>query len=82
MVRAKCLDISDDGVRITSEQPIDVRTNCYLQGPAFGLVGNATVRYCRRSGVKHTIGLMFSTASSQADAGRKRLCASQPEPQR
>ena len=78
-VRAKCLDISEEGARVTCDQPIDLRTNVYLQGPAFGLMGNATVRYCRRSGLKHTIGLMFSSAASQADTGRKRcLAGSQP----
>lgn len=80
MIRAKCLDISEAGVRVASELPIALRTNVYLQGPAFGLMGNATVRYCKRSGMMHTIGLLFSWAPSQADAGRKRcLAESKPE---
>jgi len=72
LIRAKCLDLSDQGMRIECQQAFEVRANVYLQAPAFGLVGNASVRYCRRSGMKHIIGLMFSAASSQADRGRQR----------
>ena len=35
-----------------AKQPIELRTNVYVQAPAFGLMGNASVRYCRRSGMK------------------------------
>ncbi|MGA2133959.1 MAG: PilZ domain-containing protein [Bryobacteraceae bacterium] len=72
MIRAKCLDLSDTGICILCEQPMNTRTSVYVQAPAYGLMGNATVRYCRRSGLKHTIGLMFSSATSQAETGRKR----------
>jgi hypothetical protein len=78
MVRAKCVDLSDLGVRIECDQPIEVRTNVYVQAPAFGLMGNASVRYCRRSGIKHIVGLMFSSAASQADMGRKRCLDQTP----
>jgi|SRR5580658_921555 hypothetical protein len=76
-MRAKCLDLSDLGARIECEFAIDFRANVYVQAPAYGLMGNATVRYCRRSGMKHFIGLMFSSAASQADQGRKRLIRNQ-----
>ena len=77
-VRAKCLDLSDQGARIECEPPIEFRTQVYLQAPAYGLMGNATVRYCRRSGMKHFIGLLFSSVASQAEEGRKRLIRSAP----
>jgi len=77
-IRAKCVDFSDHGARIECEQPIDLRTNVYLRAPQFGLMGNASVRYCRRSGVKHIVGLLFSSAASQAEQGRKRLIRSEP----
>jgi len=77
-IRAKCTDLSDLGARIECESPIDLRTNVYVQAPAHGLMGNATVRYCRRSGARHIVGLLFSSAASQADQGRKRLIHSQP----
>ena len=79
-MRARCLDLSSHGARVECEQPIDLRANVYLQAPSQGLMGNATVRYCRRAGVKYMIGLLFSAAISQADRGRKRcLSVSQPE---
>jgi hypothetical protein len=77
-IRAKCTDISNQGARIECAQPIDWRTNVYLQAPAYGLMGNATVRYCRRSGTKHIIGLLFSSPASQADQGRKILIQRPP----
>jgi hypothetical protein len=77
-IRAKCLDLSDLGARIECEPAIDFRTSVYVQAPAHGLMGNASVRYCRRSGMKHIIGLMFSSAASQADQGRKRLIQNRP----
>jgi hypothetical protein len=77
-IRAKCLDLSDNGVSIVSQQPLVVRTSVYLQAPAYGLMGNATVRYCRRFGLKYIIGLLFSSATSQADEGRKRCLTDRP----
>lgn len=79
VLRAKCLDISDHGARIESTEPIEVRTNALIQAPAFGFMGNATVRYCRRAGVKYIIGFQFSSAVSQADRGRQR-CLTETQP--
>jgi len=77
-LRAKCLDVSRQGARLECEQPIDLRTNVYLQAPIQGLMGNATVRYCTRAGLKYRIGLLFGSAASQAELGRKR-CLSQSQ---
>lgn len=76
--RATCTDLSNEGARIECEFPIDVHTNVYLQAPAYGLMGNASVRYCRRNGIRHIIGLLFNSPASDADQGRKRLIRSQP----
>ena len=78
IIRAECIDLSEQGARIECEQPIDLQTNVYLQAPRYGLMGNASVRYCRRSGIKHIVGLLFSSAASQADQGRKRLIRRPP----
>jgi hypothetical protein len=72
-MRAKCLDLSEQGARIECENPLEFRSNVYLQAPAYGLMGNATVRYCRRRGIKHIVGLLFSSAAGEAEQGRKRL---------
>lgn len=77
-IRAKCTELSDQGARIECQGPIDVRTSVYLQAPAYGLMGNASVRYCRQSGLKHIVGLLFSSAVSEAEQGRKRLIGGQP----
>ena len=37
----------------------------------FGRMGNATVRYCRREGMKYVVGLQFSTAFGLSDPVRK-----------
>ncbi len=78
VMRAKCLDISEHGARIESTEPIEVRTNALIQAPAFGIMGNASVRYCRRTGVKYIIGFQFSSAVSQADRGRQRCLTEIP----
>jgi hypothetical protein len=77
-IRAKCLDLSEQGARIECENAIDARTNVYVQAPAYGLMGNATVRYCRRRGIKHIVGLLFSSAAGEGEQGRKRLALKQP----
>lgn len=82
MLRAKCLDLSPQGARVECDRPIDVRAKVYLQARGQGLMGNATVRYCKPTGLKYRIGLLFSAATSQADQGRKRcISESQPGPE-
>jgi hypothetical protein len=75
-VRAKCVDLSEEGARIECEFPIEARTQVYIQAAAYGLMGNASVRYCRSRGLKHIIGLLFSSAAGEADQGRKRMIRS------
>lgn len=66
-------DVSQDGARIECSEPIAVRSNVYVQAPAYGLMGNATVRHCRRQGLKFSIGLEFSWAAALAEKGRKQV---------
>jgi hypothetical protein len=73
IIRAKCIDLSDQGARIECEDPIDLHASVYLQAPAYGPMGDASVRYCRRTGLKYIVGLLFSSVASQAEPGRKRL---------
>jgi hypothetical protein len=72
LMRAKCLDLSEEGACLECDQPLDLRMNVYLQAPAYGLLGNASVRHCQRSGVKYIVGLLFGSATTLADRGRKR----------
>lgn len=78
-IRGKCVDLSPQGARIECPEAIDVRSIVYMQAPGHGLMGNATVRYCRRTGMKYTIGLLFSAATSQADKGRQRCVSASQE---
>ena len=45
VIRAKCIEISDQGARIECENPIDLRTRVYLQAPAYGLTFSALLRF-------------------------------------
>src|SRR5579871_322541 len=81
-IRAKCVDISEQGVRVECQEPLEFRSNVYIQAPAHGLMGNATVRYCRRAGMKHSVGLLFSSVAGMAEEGRKRIVQAQVDPER
>src|SRR5579862_399169 len=67
--RATCRDVSPRGAMVECSEPIAVRSSVYLSAPSHGLMGNATVRYCRRKGMKFTIGLEFTWAAALAAAG-------------
>lgn len=41
-------------------EPIVARSSVYISAPSYGLMGNATVRYCRRKRMKFVIGLEFT----------------------
>ncbi|MGD0362428.1 MAG: hypothetical protein ABSC93_16250 [Bryobacteraceae bacterium] len=77
-IRAKCLDISDLGARIECEAAFEFRAQVYVQAPAHGLMGAASVRYCRRKGMKNIVGLLFSSAAGEAETGRKRVIKDHP----
>jgi hypothetical protein len=47
------------------------RSNVYLSAAGYCLMGNATVRYCRRQGMKYSVGLEFTWAAALAEEGRK-----------
>jgi hypothetical protein len=70
--RGKFLDISPQGGGIESNEPIEPRTIVYLQAPGCRPIGNASVRYCVRCGLKYHIGLLFSAATKLADAARQK----------
>lgn len=71
-MRAHCLDLSEQGAGLECTEPLEARSIVYLQAPAYGLMGNASVRYCRRVGLKYRIGLLFSVSPSLAEAARQK----------
>jgi hypothetical protein len=71
--RATCREASRNGALVECSEPLMVRSTVYLSAPNYGLMGNATVRYCRRKGMKFAIALEFTWAASLAEEGRKRM---------
>ena len=67
------MDVSAHGARVDCSEPLSARSSVYLSAPSYGLMGNATVRYCRRQGAKYAVGLEFTWASALAEEGRKRM---------
>lgn len=80
VVRAKFLDLSLQGAGIECPEPIEPRTIVYLQAQAYGAIGNASVRYCIRAGLKFRIGVLFSSPAKWADSARQKYL-DQREPQ-
>jgi len=67
-VRAQAVGLSEQGAGIVCDRPVEARSMVYLQAPAYGLIGSASVRYCGRSGLKYRRGLLFSASPALADA--------------
>jgi hypothetical protein len=57
---AKCLDISETGLRIESPQPLRPGTNIQLGAERIRLAGAATVKHMVRSGSKYLLGVELS----------------------
>jgi len=71
--RATCREVSLHGARVECGEPLMARSSVYLSAPSYGRMGDATVRYCRRQGMKFAIGLEFTSAVALAEEGRKRI---------
>lgn len=69
--RATCREVSLHGARVECSEPLIARSSVYLSAPSYGLMGNATVRYCRRKDMTFAIGLEFTWAAALAEEGRK-----------
>jgi hypothetical protein len=71
--RATCREVSVHGALVECGEPLVARSSVYLSATSYGLMGNATVRYCRRQGMKYAIGLEFTWAATLAEEGRKQM---------
>jgi len=58
--RARCLDVSEAGMRIETPEPIPVYTNISVRADQIKLVGSATVKHVERLGSKCILGLELS----------------------
>jgi PilZ domain len=59
---AKCLDVSEAGMRIETPEAIPVRTNVSLRAEQIDLAGSATVKHVEGRGSKCILGLELSQA--------------------
>ena len=57
---AKCLDVSEHGLRIELAEPLLVRTVLLLRADRINFSGSATVRSVALRGCKYTVGLNLS----------------------
>jgi len=57
---ARCLDISQSGIRLELERQIATGTLVNLESPDFRIAGVAAVRHCRPKGLRFILGLEFS----------------------
>jgi hypothetical protein len=56
-VRGKCRDISPDGLRIETSETIPAQSYVNVRVEKVDVAGSARVRYVRRGGIGHVIGL-------------------------
>ncbi len=64
---AKCLDISEDGLRIEMTEPLLIRSRLLFRADRINLSGSATVRSIAWRGCKYLVGLSLSQAHSAKD---------------
>jgi hypothetical protein len=67
--KAKCLDVSAEGMRIEVAEPIPVRSRLSLRADQINFGGSASVRHSVSRGSKYVLGLNLSQALEQ-----KRVC--------
>jgi hypothetical protein len=71
--RARCIDLSGDGLRLELPVPITVRTVVSLRFDRIHLSGTASVRHVRRNGMKFVVGFELSQHLSQQVANNPEI---------
>ena len=59
---AKCIDISESGMRLETQEQVPIHTHISLRAEQLKLAGAATVRHVHRSGAHFIIGLELTQA--------------------
>src|SRR2546426_9892041 len=70
-INVRAIDLSNSGVRVESNEPIEPQTTVYVRAERYGLTGSTLVRHCSRRASKYLLGLEFiaeSQSSEPADA--------------
>ena len=58
--QGRCLDVSEDGLRIDVQEPIPLQSTVSLRAEAINLSGSATVKHVARRGSRIVLGLELS----------------------
>ncbi len=69
----RCVDLSAAGAQVEAKDQFAARTMVLMTSDAFGRLGHAVVRYCRRAGMKYQVGLQFTSLLQLSDPVRQRL---------
>lgn len=70
---ARCVDLSASGAKLETQDRLEPRSNVLVNSEQFGRMGNASIRYCRREGMKYSVGLEFSSAFGLSDPMRQKI---------
>ena len=62
---AKCIELSESGIRVEVPVNIPVRTSLTLNAERIKLAGSAAVRHVARSGARYILGLELSQAITE-----------------
>ncbi|HBY61513.1 MAG TPA: hypothetical protein DEH78_16955 [Solibacterales bacterium] len=60
-LRATCLDVSQRGMQVKLQEPLEKSTLVKVFANKLGVTDMATVRHCRRNGFHYRAGLEFSS---------------------
>ena len=81
-VGGRCLNLSSEGMGVDTRDRVDAGTVVLVLSDEFGRIGHATVRYCRRDGMKYAVGLKFSSAFALGGPIRSKILAQALKPDR
>ena len=72
-LRARCVDLSCEGIRIETPDRLETGTTAVVNSNDFGRMGHVSTRYCRREGMKYSVGLSFTNAFTLSDPTRQKI---------
>ena len=83
----KCVDLSAAGAQVETKDQLPSQTMVLVTSECFGRMGHATVRYCRRDGMKYRVGIHFTSLMQLSDPMRRSILEtvirkSDPPPQK
>lgn len=72
-ISGRCRDLSSTGLRVETTDALEVRATVLVTSETFGRMGHASVRYCRREGMKYVVGLHFNVPFSLNSGSHKAM---------